>query len=74
MNLNIDTGKIATALLTAGILAFVGGVFEFRGLKAQVKVNTKQIGVASKLLCKYAIRDKLKDAEEICSEIISGSK
>jgi hypothetical protein len=59
-----------TTLVSAGILVGIGAIVEFQTVKAKVVKNEKGIAIVSKIICKYAIKDKLKDADKICVEVL----
>lgn len=63
--------KVVAGILIAGCTFAVGALIEFQGVKSTVKKHEGQLSVVSQIVCKYAIRDKLTDAEQICSSVIS---
>ena len=78
MKINIDVGKIVTAIIIATLMFSAGAVVEFQSLKKEVKKNTKQltkddkrINVMSKLMCVQAIKNNVEHAAELCKEIMS---
>jgi hypothetical protein len=60
MKFNVDTGKIVTALIIAGIISAVGfsgtAIIEFQDVKAQGLENKRGIEVVVRLLCKHLIK------------------
>lgn len=75
MKINIDLGslllKILAGIFLAGSTFAVGALVEFQGVKAKVNKHEGQLSVVSQIVCKYAIRDRLEDAETICSAVIA---
>jgi len=60
MKFNVDTGKIVTALIIAGIISAVGfsgtAIIEFQDVKAQSIENKKGVETIIGLLCKHLIK------------------
>lgn len=81
---NINWKAYLTGLLSAFTLAFVGGVFDFQNIKAAVrsvkndvkalKTHDKKVDATVRaigiIVCKYAIKDEMKDASEICKDVL----
>jgi hypothetical protein len=75
--MKVNWNTVATTLTGIAILAFLGGVLDFQNIKAEVVTikkhnlktdrTLKAIGV---IICGYAIKDKMKDAEKICKDVI----
>ena len=75
--MKVNWNTVATTLTGIAILAFLGGVLDFQNIKAEVKGikkhnlkvdNTlKAIGV---IVCGYAIKDKMENAENICKDVM----
>lgn len=76
MKLNLDVNSIvvgvAVTLIAAGSTFAVGALVEFQDVKAKVSRHESQLSVVSQIVCKYAIRDKLEDADTICASVIHG--
>lgn len=67
-------------MITAGILAFFGGVFDFQTMKAEVrnlkkteKNHTKTLKAIGIIVCYYANKDKMPNAREICKDAMGGN-
>ncbi len=74
-----------TGLLSAGTLAFLGGILDFQNIKAEVKNTQKEVKElksdkekTDKILkaigiitCRNAISQKMPNAEEICKEVLN---
>lgn len=67
--MKVNWNTVATTLTGIAIVAFLGGVWDFQNIKAEVKNNTRQIGVAATLLCSHAIDQSWRDAKLICNGI-----
>ena len=75
---HVNWKNVLTALTISAILAFIGGVLEFQGLKADVdtlqnsdKKQDKVLNAVGIIVCTYAIKDEMKDAKSICKEVLS---
>ena len=75
MNLNLDLNKVIISVVASAIVASsafaIGAILEFQDVKKKVNKHEGQLSVVSQIVCKYAIRDKLEDAEDICSSVIA---
>lgn len=78
MKFNLDISAIVTGLILAAVGSTVafsfGAIVEFHDVKKKVARHESQLVVVSQIVCKYAIRDKLKDAEQICAAVIHDPK
>ena len=74
MKLDLDVNGILTKVMGLVLIGVgtvvIGMIIEFPTIKSQVSRNTHTIGIAGKILCKYAIKDKLENADQICVEIL----
>lgn len=72
------TGLTAITIPIVGAVGYVHGKFATvaRVQKLELRINTGERATLNsyKLICKMAIRQKLKDAEEICTEPIGDKK
>lgn len=76
--MKVNWNTVVTTLTGLAILAFLGGILDFQNIKAEVKgikkhnvqvdVTLKAVGV---IICRYAIKDEMKDAATICKDVIS---
>lgn len=76
--MKINWNSVVTTLTGIAILAFLGGVWDFQNIKAEVK-NIKKHGVQVDrtikaigiIVCGYAIKDKMDNAKEICKDVFT---
>lgn len=75
--MNINWKAYFTGLLTAGTLAFIGGVWDFQNVKAQVsnlekktKKTDATLKAIGRIVCMYAVRDGLPNADDICKDVL----
>lgn len=75
--MKINWNVVATTLTGLAILAFLGGVLDFQGIKAEVRTikkrnvsRDKTLKAMGIILCHYAIKDKMKNAEKICKDVL----
>lgn len=76
--MKVNWNSVATTLTGIAILAFLGGVWDFQNIKAEVKLikkhdivvdgTVKAIGI---IVCGYAIKDKMENAKEICKDVLT---
>lgn len=75
--MKINWNTVATTITGVAILVFLGGVWDFQNIKAEVRKLKKQeikttgtvhaIGI---IICGYAIKDKMENAKEICKDVL----
>lgn len=75
--MKVNWNTVATTLTGIAILAFIGGVWDFQNIKAQVKtlktsdmektVTLKAIGI---IVCHYAKQDKMPNWHKICKDVL----
>jgi len=72
LNFNVDAilEKIVAVIVISSGAIIIGAIIEYPQLKSQVSKNTEITTIAGKILCQYAIRDKLEEAKDICSGFI----
>lgn len=66
--------KVLPALSIMAIVAAITVIWDFNNVKSEVHANRDQLSVVSQIVCKYAIKDNLTDAAEICAEVLKRSK
>lgn len=76
--MKVNWNTVATTLTGLAIVAFIGGVWDFQNIKAKVSSledsddkKSKTLKAIGVIVCSYAIKDKMKNAEEICKEVLS---
>ncbi len=75
---NINWKSYFTGMLSLGTIAFIGGVWDFQVIKADVhklqkkeKAQSKTLKTMGIIICTYAIQDGMKEAKEICKEVLN---
>lgn len=75
--MKINWNTVITSLTGLSIIAFLGGVWDFQNIKAEVKslkkheVKTDNILTAiGTIVCGYAIKDNMENATEICKDVL----
>ena len=75
LNFKLDIGKVLVGVLTAGIITgsgfAIGGIFDFQNMKKTVSSHDRQLKVVSQIICMYAVRDKLENADRICNDVLT---
>lgn len=72
MQLNIDTGKIVTGVLTAAVLAAITTFIGFMGVKAKVDDHSSQLEVIVEVLCVLAEKNMPDQSLKRCLEMERG--
>jgi hypothetical protein len=75
--MKVNWNTVATTLTGLAIIAFLGGVMDFQGIKAQVKTlqdhdvkKGKTLRAIGIIVCYYANKDKMPDAKQICKDVL----
>lgn len=76
--MKVNWNTVATTLTGLAILAFLGGVFDFQNIKAEVKLLKKNSATTDKtvkaiglIVCRFAIENKMKDAKDTCKDVLA---
>lgn len=72
MQVNIDTGRIITGIITAGILAGITTFIGFVGVKAKVDEHDSQLDVIVEVLCVLASKEMPEYSLKRCLEMDRG--
>lgn len=76
--MKVNWNTVATTLTGLAIIAFLGGIWDFQNIKAEVKVlnqhdaaKTKTLKAIGIIVCYYANQDKMPDAKQICADVLN---
>tara|TARA_R100001198_G_C5074273_1_gene118916 strand:- start:222 stop:452 length:231 start_codon:yes stop_codon:yes gene_type:complete len=76
--MKINWSTVVTTLTGLAIVAFVGGIWDFQTIKAQVKTlqlhdreKSKTLKAVGIIVCYYANKDKMPDAKQICKDVLN---